>query len=646
LTTEQRPAAPPEAGRPADDDRPDPEATWRSLRRLARRDGFALGLAGYDRVSTRDAAIARLRADLSNDGRRLAVADLSDGGPDTVILDAILAAAAPDHGDRPDAVMVTGIEALIDFSLGGSRAGSTDALADLNLHRDTLIWRVPVPVVIWASPMAMRTLAHAAPDLWHRRAASFDVRGPAGEDGGESDGAARSAELLARLERDHDRDVDEADTADLRRRLPILRETVAEAEARCRDGGRPEMVQHLNWLRIQLGDVARRLGAKAEAERQFVLALDEARATTMTATEASVQRRMAIALDRVGELRFDRGDHNGAEAAFAENLDLCRGLAARDPDDLEARRDLSISLKKIGELRRYDGDLRGAEAAFFKCLEIARALAARDPDGLQCRRDLSISLNRIGDLRRYHGDLKGAEAAFAEGLEISRALAARDPDGLQARRDLSISLNLIGDLRRDMADLDSAEAAFAESLEIARALAARDPDSLQARRHLSISLERIGDLRWYRGDLDGAEAAFVESLEIARALAARDPFGPLAQRDLSISLERIGDLCRDGGDLDGAETAFAESLKIIRALVERVGDQPEALIDLVSTLGQLARTARLRRDRARARALLDEAAAVLADVATRAPQLSIVGRLQTALEDERAALAEADAAGA
>ncbi|NBB81945.1 MAG: hypothetical protein GVY28_00915, partial [Alphaproteobacteria bacterium] len=419
MTTEQRPAAPPETGLPADDDRPDPEATWRSLRRLARRDGFALGLAGYDRVVTRDAAIDRLRADLAAEGRRLAVADLSDGGPDTVILDAILAAAAPDHGDRPDAVMVTGIEALIDFSLGGGRAGSTDALADLNLHRDTLIRRVPVPVVIWASPMAMRTLAHAAPDLWYRRTASFDVRGPAGEDGGESDGAARSAELLARLEREHDRDVDEADTADLRRRLPILREAVAEAEARCRDGDPSADMAHLHWLRVQLGDVFRTLGETTEAEVQYAKALDEARAA---GTDQYWLPRRSLALERIGDLRRDRGDLDGAEAAFAESLEIARGLAARDPDGLRARRDLSISLDLIGDLRRDRGDGDGAEAAFAESLDIRRALAARDPDGLRARRDLSISLEWIGDLRRDRGDLDGAEAAFAESLDIRRAL--------------------------------------------------------------------------------------------------------------------------------------------------------------------------------------------------------------------------------
>jgi hypothetical protein len=77
--------------------------------------------------------------------------------------------AVPSGGRR--AVMVVGLEQLLDYH------GKTDeglaVLETANLQRDAFPVAAPVPVVFWLSPLAGSIFPKTAPDLWHRRGASF-----------------------------------------------------------------------------------------------------------------------------------------------------------------------------------------------------------------------------------------------------------------------------------------------------------------------------------------------------------------------------------------------------------------------------------------------------------------------------------------
>ncbi|MEQ8965088.1 MAG: tetratricopeptide repeat protein [Azospirillaceae bacterium] len=406
-----------------DEDKPPPfEREFKRLKRLALRTGrLRLGLATYDTVPTRTKTIDRLRQDLESEGHQLLVADLTDGNEDTIVLDEIEAALERAEPDKAPAVMVIGLESLIDFTQGGSRSGSTDALFHLNLHRDTLGRRTPVPIVIWASPEAMRTLAHTAPDLWHWRVGTFQF---AKEDARET----RARELLENLIPELETTPEEKSPAELHKRRQMFRELIASSEKNVVRQS-PQSYRQAVWMRRELGNIEYRLN-----------------------------------------------DTDRAAEAYGRALELGRDWQGSYPDDERARRDISISLDHIGDLRHDRGDLSGAEAAFVESLEIARFLADRNPDNTQAQRDLSVSLNNIGDLRRDRGDLPGAEAAFAESLEVRRALADRDPEGIQARRDLAIGLSLLGILKAQLGHFSAAQEALFECREILLSLEAQgDP---------------------------------------------------------------------------------------------------------------------------------------------------------------------------
>ena len=99
-----------------------------------------------------------------------------------------------------------------------------------------------------------------------------------------------------------------------------------------------------------------------------------------------------------------------------------------------------MSLAKVGEVRLDADDLQGALSAYEESLAIRRKLATADPGNLMWQRDVSVGLNKVGDARTDFGDRAGALAAYEEGLAIRRKLAASDPGNAQWQADLAVSL--------------------------------------------------------------------------------------------------------------------------------------------------------------------------------------------------------------
>jgi predicted negative regulator of RcsB-dependent stress response len=55
-------------------------------------------------------------------------------------------------------------------------------------------------------------------------------------------------------------------------------------------------------------------------------------------------------------------------------------LAAQNQSNSEWQRNVSVSYERIGDVRRDEGDRNGALAAYEKALAIREHLAAKDPE--------------------------------------------------------------------------------------------------------------------------------------------------------------------------------------------------------------------------------------------------------------------------
>jgi len=88
-------------------------------------------------------------------------------------------------------------------------------------------------------------------------------------------------------------------------------------------------------------------------------------------------------------------------------------------------------------VKRQAGDQAGALAAYQEDLDIARKLAALDPGNAQARRDVFVSLTEVASVMSQATDHDAALTLLREALVIAETLAKLDDGNAQAKDDLA-----------------------------------------------------------------------------------------------------------------------------------------------------------------------------------------------------------------
>ena len=250
----------------------------------------------------------------------------------------------------------------------------------------------------------------------------------------------------------------------------------------------------------------------------------------------------------LGDLAAASGNSNQAQQHFAAALEIAQRLATSDPGNASRQRDLSIAYDRLGDVAVAQGQLATAQQHFTQGLTIRERLAASDPDNAGWQRDLSISCDRVADVAEAQGELATAQQHFTQGLTIRERLAASDPDNVKWQRDLSISHNERGNFAMAEGQLATARHHFIQALEIAEWLTASDPGNAGWQRDLEIYHDNLGKVALARGHLATARHHFTMGLQIAERLAASDPGNAGWQRDLWVSYWRTANSLESSGE--------------------------------------------------------------------------------------------------
>lgn len=132
---------------------------------------------------------------------------------------------------------------------------------------------------------------------------------------------------------------------------------------------------------------------------------------------------LAVALQRLGEARLQRGEPERAEAALGSALELQRNPADR-----------AVALRALGDVRRRQSDFVGAKAALTEGLELARRSGAERTEAVlwlelgqleTLTGDPAAGLalhDRAAERFAELGDRRGAASALARGAEALAAL--------------------------------------------------------------------------------------------------------------------------------------------------------------------------------------------------------------------------------
>jgi hypothetical protein len=150
-----------------------------------------------------------------------------------------------------------------------------------------------------------------------------------------------------------------------------------------------------------LGDFARAQGRLDEAAEAYGNAVSYARAVRAARPptrlgDVSADDLLAGALAGVGDVAEIEGRLNEALSAFEESLALRRSHGGREAADPGARRALSITLERLADLREDRGHRMRALDLYRESYDVAARLAAADPARFGA--DLASTRARLAEL--------------------------------------------------------------------------------------------------------------------------------------------------------------------------------------------------------------------------------------------------------
>ena len=452
----------PRTRQPARDAAPSegPEREYRLLHRfLAGPRQFRLGIATHATLPQRDALIARAIDDLAGDGIAVTRLDLGGKSRATRLIDEVQRHVethppAPGHGF---AVMVTGLDSLVDL---WSPAPPPDAFAvfdNANLHRDLFPAACPAPLVLWLSPFATAAFSQRAPDLWDWRSASFDFA-----DAPEARLAVAPRQAIG-LERDdywneppdklhQQRAMYQDLLAQLGPPGPVVAASTAPGPSPLAGEGRRELPVSAGVrgaLAAPLTPHPAPVGPPSPARGEG--RIGDGGRESPTGSEDSPRRRFQRAnlLLELGRVQRRLGELDAALEHFAEAAALCQQLADTGDDQaargraiargeiadvLQARGELdeALRIRREEELPVYErlGDVRSRAVTWGKIADVLQARGELN-EALRIRREESLPVfERLGDARSYAATWSRIADVLQGRGELDEALRIRREEQL------------------------------------------------------------------------------------------------------------------------------------------------------------------------------------------------------------------------
>jgi tetratricopeptide (TPR) repeat protein len=454
--------------RPKSRKRADEENAW-NLRKLAlfleESPGFRLGLALYDVPETRERFLRELADAVANRPIHLTRLDLSRSAQEELLLrrlQAHLQANPAPEGKHP-AVMVTGLEATIDFHTKGPLEIFVGGplLGNANMQRDAFSRLCPVPIVIWLNSWGYRAFAHAAPDLWHWRTGIVEFTGPPGPKtnlittpsdisdrlapGAKGERIAMLRDLIRTLENAEDRET----AGNKARRARLFLEV---GRTHRLSSNLPEAIleyeEALNLFRTigdragggtALHDLAQTYEAMGQAKR----AVSCGEQALAIAQELGDRRNEAAVLSNLGNAYGLLRQIKRAIPYYEQALAIDRHLGDRQGE--------VISLLGLGNAYAALRQVETAISYYEQALEIAREIRATRFEG--------AALGNLGTAYRNLGQLPRAADCYERYLAIAREIGDRFSEG--------VALSNLGDVLSQLGSIDQAIQSFEASREIA-----------------------------------------------------------------------------------------------------------------------------------------------------------------------------------
>jgi serine/threonine protein kinase/Flp pilus assembly protein TadD len=293
-----------------------------------------------------------------------------------------------------------------------------------------------------------------------------------------------------------------------------------------------------------------------------------------TDEDPGVQRELANAHRRMGEIFLKLGQPHKAEAALNKALAIAEALTAENPEQAEYEGDLAYVYFQLGRLRSQTSRLSDSENAFRRCLNIHRKQAAQSSSAPGP--EIAKALSQLGMVLVKTSQLSEAEEIFREARRVYERLTADSPDMPEHHISLGGALNNLAVLLVRMRKLDAARPLLEEAIAHQRTALQINPRNKEAIEFLKNHYSCLSGVLDFLGPKEEALNAARESLAAAELLVAQFPEiasyrSSLAQSQFGVGISQLKvDHFRE------AEDAFRSAL----ATMEKAArDMPKAPFD-------------------------------------------------------------------
>ncbi|MEO1006949.1 MAG: serine/threonine-protein kinase [Planctomycetota bacterium] len=231
------------------------------------------------------------------------------------------------------------------------------------------------------------------------------------------------------------------------------------ASERLASGGDPMLVRRLTIGLNGLGLTLVRLGRPEEAlpylERSMAIRAETAR---LNPQSARAQRDLALVHHRLGDVRRDTDDADGAIEHYRAARDILATLAGADEADARAQFDASVAEEKLANAL-LDGELLDdARRGFADALRRRRQLAADNPGNELYEMAGAIAVERVAHCDRLLGEHAQARDGYRQAIATARSGLDNDPGDVRLWTVVGVAQKGMGASYLDATDADPAEA--------------------------------------------------------------------------------------------------------------------------------------------------------------------------------------------
>jgi len=298
--------------------------------------------------------------------------------------------------------------------------------------------------------------------------------------------------------------------------------------------------------------------------------------------DVTLQRELAVAYDRVGDVQGNQssanlGDVAGALASYKKAQTIRQQLAAGGADNLDTNLDIALSAMKIGDAEFGRGNVKDAVDQYRTALAPREdALQRSVPTEAVARERLVEVTGRLCTVLLAVGDVKGAIQNCERNRDLTGALITSRPDDRAVKAMRATSSTALGNALRISGNPDAAEKALTDAVGLYGELLAANTVNADLRRRLAVAHGYLANVYLDQKKPDASSASLQRAIAEYDTLVSADPSNVRVQTELAYMLNRRAPLLVSLNQSEQARREMGRALALLRAATERPGAGGEA----------------------------------------------------------------------